>query len=149
MNPPTNFFYNAITFLILYNNLIPISLLVTLELVRFMQAIFINWVRACCGAIRNHHRRYYRPAIKHTLLSYRTSICTTKIPIPLQWLELQIWTRSWVRYVYWSYDIDLGTLYKLLLWQCARDQLPILVWFVLLTCAGEIYILGQDRYAHS
>ncbi|XP_028136313.2 probable phospholipid-transporting ATPase IA isoform X2 [Diabrotica virgifera virgifera] len=37
-----NFFYNLLTFLILFNNLIPISLQVTLEVVRFVQAIFIN-----------------------------------------------------------------------------------------------------------
>ena len=41
---PFNFFYNLLTFVILYNNLIPISLQVTLELVKFIQAIFINWV---------------------------------------------------------------------------------------------------------
>ncbi|XP_017865231.1 PREDICTED: probable phospholipid-transporting ATPase IA isoform X5 [Drosophila arizonae] len=35
--------YNLLTFFILYNNLIPISLQVTLELVRFLQAIFINY----------------------------------------------------------------------------------------------------------
>uniref|UniRef100_A0A8C9TX72 Phospholipid-transporting ATPase n=1 Tax=Scleropages formosus TaxID=113540 RepID=A0A8C9TX72_SCLFO len=39
----TNFWYNLLTFIILYNNLIPISLLVTLEVVRFTQALFINW----------------------------------------------------------------------------------------------------------
>ncbi|XP_055915903.1 probable phospholipid-transporting ATPase IA isoform X3 [Eupeodes corollae] len=38
-----NFGYNLLTFIILYNNLIPISLQVTLELVRFLQAIFINF----------------------------------------------------------------------------------------------------------
>uniref|UniRef100_A0A8C1NYP4 Phospholipid-transporting ATPase n=1 Tax=Cyprinus carpio TaxID=7962 RepID=A0A8C1NYP4_CYPCA len=38
-----NFWYNLLTFIILYNNLIPISLLVTLEVVRFTQALFINW----------------------------------------------------------------------------------------------------------
>lgn len=32
-----SFGYNLLTFIILYNNLIPISLQVTLELVRFMQ----------------------------------------------------------------------------------------------------------------
>ncbi|XP_026462276.1 phospholipid-transporting ATPase IA-like isoform X1 [Ctenocephalides felis] len=37
-----NLGYNLLTFIILYNNLIPISLQVTLEVVRFMQAIFIN-----------------------------------------------------------------------------------------------------------
>ncbi|XP_031706428.1 phospholipid-transporting ATPase IB isoform X2 [Anarrhichthys ocellatus] len=39
----TNFAYNLLTFIILYNNLIPISLLVTLEVVKFTQALFINW----------------------------------------------------------------------------------------------------------
>uniref|UniRef100_A0A672RU76 Phospholipid-transporting ATPase n=1 Tax=Sinocyclocheilus grahami TaxID=75366 RepID=A0A672RU76_SINGR len=38
-----NFWYNLLTFIILYNNLIPISLLVTLEVVKFTQALFINW----------------------------------------------------------------------------------------------------------
>ncbi|CAH0561274.1 unnamed protein product [Brassicogethes aeneus] len=37
-----HFMYTLLTFLILYNNLIPISLQVTLEVVRFIQAIFIN-----------------------------------------------------------------------------------------------------------
>ncbi|RUS70751.1 hypothetical protein EGW08_021483 [Elysia chlorotica] len=39
----SNFGYNLLTFVILYNNLIPISLQVTLEMVKFGQAIFINW----------------------------------------------------------------------------------------------------------
>ncbi|KHN72946.1 putative phospholipid-transporting ATPase IA [Toxocara canis] len=38
----SNFFWNVLTFFILYNNLIPISLQVTLELVRFFQASYIN-----------------------------------------------------------------------------------------------------------
>ncbi|XP_056417763.1 phospholipid-transporting ATPase IB isoform X7 [Hyla sarda] len=41
----SNFGYNLLTFIILYNNLIPISLLVTLEVVKFIQALFINWDR--------------------------------------------------------------------------------------------------------
>ena len=44
---PSNFGYNLLTFIILFNNLIPISLQVTLEVVKFIQAIFINWVSAC------------------------------------------------------------------------------------------------------
>ncbi|XP_064637664.1 probable phospholipid-transporting ATPase IA isoform X4 [Lineus longissimus] len=40
---PSNFGYNLLTFIILFNNLIPISLQVTLEVVKFIQAIFINW----------------------------------------------------------------------------------------------------------
>ncbi|KAI0226825.1 Phospholipid-transporting ATPase IB [Lamellibrachia satsuma] len=39
----TSFGFNLLTFVILYNNLIPISLQVTLEMVKFAQAIFINW----------------------------------------------------------------------------------------------------------
>ncbi|XP_028401460.1 phospholipid-transporting ATPase IA-like isoform X1 [Dendronephthya gigantea] len=39
---PQSFFFTIITFIILYNNLIPISLPVTLEIVKFIQAIFIN-----------------------------------------------------------------------------------------------------------
>jgi phospholipid-transporting ATPase len=38
----SNFFFVLLTFIILYNNLIPISLQVTLEMVRFIQAHFIN-----------------------------------------------------------------------------------------------------------
>lgn len=38
----SNFFLIMLTFIILYNNLIPISLQVTLEMVRFIQAHFIN-----------------------------------------------------------------------------------------------------------
>ena len=38
----SNFFLILLTFIILYNNLIPISLQVTLEMVRFIQAHFIN-----------------------------------------------------------------------------------------------------------
>ncbi|XP_014226342.2 probable phospholipid-transporting ATPase IA isoform X2 [Trichogramma pretiosum] len=37
-----NFAFNLLTFMILFNNLIPISLQVTLEVVRFFQASFIN-----------------------------------------------------------------------------------------------------------
>jgi len=40
----SNFGLNFLTFIILFNNLIPISLLVTLEVVKFIQAYFINWV---------------------------------------------------------------------------------------------------------
>ncbi|XP_010877772.1 probable phospholipid-transporting ATPase IA isoform X5 [Esox lucius] len=38
-----NFGLNFLTFIILFNNLIPISLLVTLEVIKFVQAYFINW----------------------------------------------------------------------------------------------------------
>lgn len=37
-----NYLFNVLTFIILYNNLIPISLLVTLEMVKFIQAYFMN-----------------------------------------------------------------------------------------------------------
>ncbi len=39
-----NFGFNFLTFILLYNNLIPISLQVTLEVIRFLQAFFIGWV---------------------------------------------------------------------------------------------------------
>uniref|UniRef100_A0A8C6UEY7 Phospholipid-transporting ATPase n=1 Tax=Neogobius melanostomus TaxID=47308 RepID=A0A8C6UEY7_9GOBI len=39
----SNFGLNFLTFIILFNNLIPISLLVTLEVIKFIQAFFINW----------------------------------------------------------------------------------------------------------
>jgi len=42
----TYFGYNLLTFIILYNNLIPISLPVTLEIVKYVQAVFIGWVSA-------------------------------------------------------------------------------------------------------
>lgn len=38
-----SFGFTFLTFVILYNNLIPISLQVSLEIVRFIQALFINW----------------------------------------------------------------------------------------------------------
>lgn len=41
-NLAKNFGYNLLTFIILFNNLIPISLQVTLEVVRYVQATFIN-----------------------------------------------------------------------------------------------------------
>jgi magnesium-transporting ATPase (P-type) len=41
----TNHFgYTFLTFFILFNNLIPISLQITIDLVKFIQAYFINWV---------------------------------------------------------------------------------------------------------
>lgn len=39
----SSFLFTFLTFVILYNNLIPISLQITLEIVRFIQAQFINW----------------------------------------------------------------------------------------------------------
>ncbi|XP_069905278.1 phospholipid-transporting ATPase IB isoform X1 [Oryctolagus cuniculus] len=38
-----SFAFDILVFIILYHNLIPISLLVTLEIVKFIQAQFINW----------------------------------------------------------------------------------------------------------
>lgn len=55
-----NFAYNLLTFVILYNNLIPISLQVTLELVRFLQAIFINL------DIEMYHAESNTPAMART-----------------------------------------------------------------------------------
>lgn len=55
-----NFGYNLLTFVILYNNLIPISLQVTLELVRFMQALFINY------DIEMYHAESNTPAMART-----------------------------------------------------------------------------------
>ena len=53
----TNFFLQFLTFFILYNNLIPISLLVTLEGVKFIQAYFVNWDK----------NMYYEPADTYAL----------------------------------------------------------------------------------
>ncbi|TMW45206.1 hypothetical protein DOY81_009713 [Sarcophaga bullata] len=55
-----NFGYNLLTFFILFNNLIPISLQVTLELVRFLQAQFIN-----CD-IQMYHVESNTPAMART-----------------------------------------------------------------------------------
>lgn len=52
--------YNLLTFVILYNNLIPISLQVTLEMVRFLQAIFINM------DIEMYHEETNTPAMART-----------------------------------------------------------------------------------
>jgi len=41
---PHHFVYTFLTFFILFNNLIPISLQITVDLVKFIQAYFINWV---------------------------------------------------------------------------------------------------------
>lgn len=39
----SNFILQFLTYVILYNNLIPISLQVSLEFVKFAQAFYINW----------------------------------------------------------------------------------------------------------
>ncbi|KAI8508816.1 Phospholipid-transporting ATPase IA [Branchiostoma belcheri] len=57
---PNNFGYTFLTFIILYNNLIPISLQVTLELVKFIQAIFINM------DIEMYHEASDTPAMART-----------------------------------------------------------------------------------
>ena len=54
-------FFQFLTFLILYNNLIPISLIVTLECVKFIQSFFINWDK----------NMYYHPS--KTFAKARTS----------------------------------------------------------------------------
>ena len=43
VNLAKGFIEDILTFIILYNNLIPISLIVTMEVVKFQQAQFINW----------------------------------------------------------------------------------------------------------
>ncbi|XP_066252376.1 probable phospholipid-transporting ATPase IA isoform X2 [Euwallacea similis] len=55
-----NILYTFLTFLILFNNLIPISLQVTLEVVRFIQAIFINMDREM------YHEETDTPAMART-----------------------------------------------------------------------------------
>ena len=42
-NPARMFVEDILTFIILYNNLIPISLIVTIEVVKFQQSLFINY----------------------------------------------------------------------------------------------------------
>ncbi|XP_051154050.1 probable phospholipid-transporting ATPase IA isoform X2 [Leptopilina boulardi] len=55
-----NFAINLLTFIILFNNLIPISLQVTLEVVRFVQATFINM------DIEMYHAESDTPAMART-----------------------------------------------------------------------------------
>ncbi|XP_066589632.1 probable phospholipid-transporting ATPase IA isoform X4 [Prorops nasuta] len=55
-----NFAFNLLTFIILFNNLIPISLQVTLEVVRFIQATFINM------DIEMYHAETDTPAMART-----------------------------------------------------------------------------------
>ncbi|XP_076276279.1 ATPase phospholipid transporting 8A1 isoform X1 [Lasioglossum baleicum] len=55
-----NFGFNLLTFIILFNNLIPISLQVTLEVVRFVQATFINM------DIEMYHAETDTPAMART-----------------------------------------------------------------------------------
>ncbi|XP_050531336.1 probable phospholipid-transporting ATPase IA isoform X2 [Daktulosphaira vitifoliae] len=54
------FAFNLLTFFILFNNLIPISLQVTVEVVRFMQATFIN------NDIEMYHEESNTPAMART-----------------------------------------------------------------------------------
>ncbi|XP_046395315.1 probable phospholipid-transporting ATPase IA isoform X5 [Ischnura elegans] len=55
-----NFGYNLLTFIILFNNLIPISLQVSLEVVRYIQATFINM------DIDMYHKESNTPAMART-----------------------------------------------------------------------------------
>ncbi|XP_023288941.1 probable phospholipid-transporting ATPase IA isoform X3 [Orussus abietinus] len=55
-----NFAFNLLTFIILFNNLIPISLQVTLEVVRYVQATFINM------DIEMYHAETDTPAMART-----------------------------------------------------------------------------------
>lgn len=56
-----NFGYNLLTFIILYNNLIPISLQVTLELVRFLQVRFslLSYISYILLIFKYVFRSYY------------------------------------------------------------------------------------------
>ncbi len=49
--------YTFLTFFILYNNLIPISLQITVDLVKFIQAYFINWV--CSSTDNRLHMTFF------------------------------------------------------------------------------------------
>ncbi|XP_070554508.1 probable phospholipid-transporting ATPase IA isoform X2 [Ptychodera flava] len=59
-NEKGNFFLTFLTFIILYNNLIPISLPVTIEVVKFIQAFFISW------DIDMYHTDSNTPAVART-----------------------------------------------------------------------------------
>ncbi|XP_077984913.1 putative phospholipid-transporting ATPase IA [Glandiceps talaboti] len=59
-NKSGNFFMTFLTFIILYNNLIPISLPVTIEVVKFIQAFFIGW------DIDMYHADSNTPAVART-----------------------------------------------------------------------------------
>ena len=65
-----NFGLNFLTFIILFNNLIPISLLVTLEVIKFIQAYFINWV-SCTRTHKCTHM--YTQAHTHAVTSTHCS----------------------------------------------------------------------------
>jgi hypothetical protein len=67
---------NFLTFVILYNNLIPISLQVTLEIVRFFQAQFIAWVSGntfniafICQTIYVRERHHFSAVLENYKLS--------------------------------------------------------------------------------
>ena len=55
MNDSSGFIFLIFTFIILYNNIIPISLQVTLEMVKFVQAIFIGWDMEMYDAKNDYH----------------------------------------------------------------------------------------------
>ena len=75
----SNFFLNFLTFFILYHNMIPISLQVTLEFVKFFQAYYINWVRPSFIqsewdlTVAREHVMY----VSWCARVFRTSPCTT------------------------------------------------------------------------
>lgn len=81
------FLWSVITFFILYNNLVPISLQVSIEVVRFFQAAFINSVR-CAVAKRK---------CTYAFELCRTPKCTTRRAIRQQRPGHRISTRSWAR----------------------------------------------------
>ncbi len=69
----------------MYNNLIPISLQVTLELVKFLQAYFINYVTIIIIIFFKFKKKQ-----KNNIFdSKRIKICMTKKMIFQRWQELQ------------------------------------------------------------
>lgn len=73
-----NFGLNFLTFIILFNNLIPISLLVTLEVIKFTQAFFINWVSSSpdrCAVFQTVFLHRQLPAIQLSLLNLGSDCC--------------------------------------------------------------------------
>lgn len=94
----TNFAYNLLTFIILYNNLIPISLLVTLEVVKFTQALFINWVCVFCNLLIVISQ-IFPVRLLMFCFSHRMWRCITQRQTHQPWPERPTLMRNWVRSV--------------------------------------------------
>lgn len=62
--------------MILYNNLIPLSLVVTVELVKFVQVT--HHVAPCCHQGLRWLKHHLMTDLRHWCLSTTTSICTTQ-----------------------------------------------------------------------